>query len=214
VDECDRASVARGWCRRHYARWQRTGQLEARIWKPQVTCAVDGCEETGESGGYCSMHRWRVRAHGEPGPAAQIKRGRRKEPVQCPVEGCGRPRRGVAYCHLHNERLRRTGEVGPAQPLFVRGQVKPRKDGYRRLTLPDGRRVLDHVHVMEQHLGRRLAPGENVHHKNGIKSDISIGNLELWLVVQPAGQRVEDLMKYIAEYHAAAMLAMLAGKEG
>ncbi len=66
---------------------------------------------------------------------------------------------------------------------------------------------------MEQHLGRRLAPGENVHHKNGVKSDVSIGNLELWLVMQPTGQRVQDLMAYIAQYHAAAMITMLAGKE-
>jgi HNH endonuclease len=97
--------------------------------------------------------------------------------------------------------------------LFVKGRVKPRKDGYIRLTLPDGRRVLEHVHVMEQILGRRLIPPENVHHKNGIGHDNDPGNLELWLKMQPSGQRVEDLMAYIAEYHAAAMLAMLAGKE-
>ena len=65
---------------------------------------------------------------------------------------------------------------------------------------------------MEQHLGRRLVDAENVHHKNGVKSDISIGNLELWLKMQPSGQRVTDLMEYIAEYHADAMLAMLAAR--
>ena len=157
------------------------------------------------------MHRWRVREHGEPGSAAQIKRRPRKARETCLADGCDRLRKGASYCHLHTERLRRTGEIGPAQPLFVKGRVKPRKDGYVRLTLPDGRRVLEHVHVMEQHLGRRLVPGENVHHKNGIKSDISIGNLELWFVVQPTGQRVRDLMEYIAEYHADAMLALLTG---
>jgi hypothetical protein len=123
-------------------------------------------------------------------------------------------RKGTSlYCHLHNERLRRTGELGPAQPTRVKGVVKPTREGYRRLTLPDGRRPLEHVHVMEQQLGRRLVDGENVHHKNGVKHDNAPGNLELWLVVQPTGQRVTDLMAYIAEYHAADMLAMLAGKE-
>ncbi len=156
------------------------------------------------------MHRWRVRAHGEPGEAEQITRRTRKVREPCLVEGCERLRKGASYCHLHTERLRRTGEVGPAEPTLVKGRVKPRSDGYIRLTLPDGRRVLKHVLVMEQHLGRRLAPGENVHHKNGIKDDCALGNLEMWFVMQPTGQRVTDLMKYIAEYHADAMLAMLA----
>ena len=115
------------------------------------------------------------------------------------------------YCHLHRERLRRTGETGPAKPTRVRGRVKPRGDGYVRLTLPDGRRVLGHVLAKEQELGRRLVPGENVHHRNGIKDDNRPENLELWLVVQPTGQRVEDLMKYIAQYHADAMRQLLEG---
>lgn len=118
-------------------------------------------------------------------------------------------------CRLHYERVRRTGEPGPAAPLYqAKGNGHVDKQGYRRIHVGDGRRVMQHVHVMEQILGRRLVPPENVHHKNGIRDDCSPGNLELWLKMQPSGQRVADLMEYIAEYHAEAMAEILARKKG
>lgn len=74
-------------------------------------------------------------------------------------------------------------------------------DGYVQAS-----RISRNIHglVMEAILGRPLLPGENVHHRNGVRYDNHPANLELWVVSQPAGQRPDDLVawarKILARY--------------
>lgn len=58
---------------------------------------------------------------------------------------------------------------------------------------------LQHRVIMAEHLGRPLFRHEEPHHKNGVRDDNRLSNLELWSTKQPKGQRVIDKLEYARE---------------
>lgn len=100
---------------------------------------------------------------------------RRSEGVERACSGCGktfrhrRPR--VRYCSVacHHK-------ANPRKPTA--GHRGITAQGYVRLTLPDGSRVLEHRWVWEQANGP-IPDGALVHHRNEVKTDNRLENLML-----------------------------------
>jgi hypothetical protein len=87
---------------------------------------------------------------------------------------------------------------GELHPRWRGGRRVEERSGYALLRV-DGETIAEHRHVMSEHLGRPLFLHESVHHKNGVRDDNRIENLELWSTSQPSGQRVEDKLEWARE---------------
>jgi hypothetical protein len=165
--------------------------------RPEPACTFEGCTRPYRARGLCSSHLDQL-ARGKPLTPIRVWKKR------CEFPGCNNKHAGNGLCTSHKSQLQRGHPLRPIGVGFrlawddrkgyvhvkaPAGHPNARKDGY----------MFEHVLVMTQMLGRPLLPGEQVHHRNGLKDDNRPGNLELWVGHQPKGQRVEDLITWARE---------------
>ena len=124
---------------------------------------------------------------------------------------CGSDAKIIAGCNLKGTTKscgcmyrERKGESGSKNGNWKGGRIK--SEGYVSLRMPEhpnakktkGNKkgyVKEHVYIMSKYLGRALGEGECVHHKNGIKDDNRIENLELCTTKSHHnGKKINDLI--------------------
>ncbi len=218
MTNCGKRAVAFHLCSAHYSKFKkysdpnagrtndgtRKAKRELPVKKVRLSlmCSVGGCHDPVAKRGWCAFHYSRNLRFGDP-LAGGPRRISPNSQGTCKVDGCQTAAKSLFFCNKHYAKWAKFGD--PLGGTVQDGRSKEwrtNNDGYVYKFDPasphagPNKLVYQHRFVMGDFIGRPLLSSESVHHKNGNRSDNRLSNLELWSKGQPAGQRVEDKVKW------------------
>lgn len=180
----------------------RTVRSKAEWADSAVSMYVDGHKRVAEIAKECGVTKQRIyQILSARGIETQNRRPRGSGggPRIAKTHGCAKCDKPIAISSTYCRECAKEAYSGPNSRLW-RGGRRITKEGYVWLRAKDhpGRMgngyISEHVLVIEESIGRMLVQGELIHHKNGIRADNRLENLELWSTSHPHGARVEDLV--------------------
>lgn len=165
-------------------------------------CKIEDCKGSRLAKGYCAKHYQKFAKYGDPlaGPGSGLQKLRE----ECVIQDCNKKHTALGFCQSHYKSFIAFMDKHK-DPVDWASYSRIVHKGYVDVYVPSHPMatksgiVKEHRLVMEEMIGRYLERHENVHHKNGDRSDNRPENLELWSVKQPKGQRIEDKVQYAIE---------------
>jgi len=201
---CARTPKVRGLCGMHNYRVETYGDAGGPDSWRRSNCQVDGCTRPHQAHGYCATHLRRQQLYGA--------HDGRWMPQQCRTPGCEKVALSPRSRHAKGRCV--ACYLGDWLDEYQAARITAKRNpqGYEYVGV-NKQNYLVHRLVMERALVRELMPFESPHHKNGIRHDNTLANLELWTKPQPAGQRPEDLVAWVVDFYPELVAAELRARK-